>query len=79
MNEDTLIKTMPLPGDQKWAWYADANIVALSPCLDDEGRERAISEVQAYWRRSCIRVVPNAPPKDLMGTRLLAGLLVAER
>lgn len=60
MNEDTLVKTMPLPHGQTWAWFADANVVALSPCLSVEGRELALTEVQSHWRRSCLRVVPDA-------------------
>ena len=58
MNEHTLIKTMPLPQGRDWEWFADANIVVLAPHLCEEGRERALTEVQAHWRRSCIRVLP---------------------
>lgn len=57
MNEDTLVKTMPLPYGQEWLWIADANMVILSPCLDEVGRERALCEVSAHWRRSCLRLV----------------------
>lgn len=57
MNEKTLIKTLELPHGQNWAWYGDANIVVLSPCLDAEGREQALSELQDHWRRKCLRVV----------------------
>lgn len=57
MNEDTLIKTMPLPHGRDWEWYADANVVVLAPHLCPEERERALSELQAQWRRSGIRLV----------------------
>jgi hypothetical protein len=70
VNEETLIKTMELPNGQTWAWYADANIVALSPELDEAGREAAISAVQDHWRRSCLRVVPSTPSQTLMTTPL---------
>jgi hypothetical protein len=59
LNEDTLIKTMPLPFGQRWLWLADANMVLLSPCLDERQREMAMGELQAHWRRSCIRVVED--------------------
>lgn len=59
MTEKTIIHTMELPYGQEWLWYPEANMVALSPCLDAAGRERALSEVQAYWRRSCIKLVPQ--------------------
>jgi polyphosphate kinase 2 (PPK2 family) len=60
MNEDTLIRTMPLPHGQLWAYHADANVIVLSPCLDAAGREAAITELQAQWRRSALRVVDDA-------------------
>lgn len=60
MTEKTLIKTMPLPFGQCWAWYPDANVIALSPDLTESEREHALCEVQAHWRRSCIRIVGGA-------------------
>jgi hypothetical protein len=57
LNEDTLVKTLALPFGEKWAWYADANVIVLSPCLDQAGREAALCELQAKWRRSGIRVL----------------------
>lgn len=57
MTEQTLIKTIPLPFGQCWAWYPDANIVALAPNLSAAEREHALCEVQSHWRRSCLRVV----------------------
>ena len=61
MNEDTLIKTMPLPQGRDWEWFADANIVVLAPHLCPAQREQALTEVQAHWRRSCLRVLPSEP------------------
>ena len=58
MGEKTLIKTMELPAGRDWEWFGDANVVVLAAHLDEEGRQRALTEVQAFWRRSCIRVVP---------------------
>lgn len=60
MNEETIVKILPLPHGQDWAWHADANVVVLSHCLDDAGREAAISDFQAQWRRSGLRLVPEA-------------------
>lgn len=65
MTEKTVVKTIELPDGRDWLWYADANVVALAPHLDDEGRERALSEVQAFWRRSCLHLVPD-PAETLM-------------
>lgn len=59
------IVTMPLPHGRDWLWYADLNIVALAPHLDDAGRDRAIDELQAEWRaavRSCLSVVRDGDP-----------------
>lgn len=67
MNEDTIIKTLELPHGEEWAWFADANLVVLSPRLDAAGRERALTEVQAHWRRRCLRVVEDAATEPLMG------------
>jgi hypothetical protein len=59
MNEHTLIKTVQLPCGQRWAWYADANIIGLSPDLTcEEDRQGAIGEAVAFWRRNLIKVVP---------------------
>lgn len=57
MNEKTVVTTMELPHGQEWAWFADANVVALARSLDEAGRQRALTEVQKHWRRSCLRVV----------------------
>lgn len=61
MNEDTIVKALPLPYGQRWLWLADANMVLLSDELDEAGRESALCDVQAHWRRSCIRVVEEQP------------------
>lgn len=55
--EKTIVKTMPLPNGRKWAWYADANLIALAPGLSEEERDDALTEVTAFWRRSCLRIV----------------------
>jgi hypothetical protein len=58
------IVTMPLPHGRDWLWYADLNLVALAPHLDDAGRERALDELQAEWRASIRRrlaAVPSHP------------------
>lgn len=59
MNEDTIVKILPLPHGQDWAWHADANVIVLSDCLDDAGRDAALCDLQAQWRRSGLRVVPE--------------------
>lgn len=56
---------MPLPHGRDWLWFADLNIVALAPHLDDIGRERALDELQDEWRASVRRrlaAVPAQPP-----------------
>lgn len=55
----TKIETMPLPHNQDWAWYADANVIALSSALDAYGRERALDEVQTQWRHTHLHVVAD--------------------
>lgn len=66
MTEETLIKTMPRDAlssaERGWDWHPDANLVVLAADLDAEGREAALSDVQAHWRRSCIRVVTDEKP-----------------
>lgn len=75
MNEKTLIKTVSLPFGQDWALYSDANVVALSPRLDEAGRERALSEVADHWRRSCLRIVGA----DDEATRVTQPLNIAQQ
>ena len=65
MNEETLIKTMPLPQGRDWEWFADANVIALSPDLCPAKREAALSELQAQWRRSGLRLVEPADTQPL--------------
>lgn len=52
MNEATIIKTLDLPGGQRWELYADANVIALAPGLTDCERDQALDEVCAHWRQS---------------------------
>lgn len=54
------IVTMELPYDQDWLPYPDLGIVALAPHLDAAGRERALDELQAEWRRALRTPVPEA-------------------
>lgn len=68
MNEETIVKTLELPPGQLWEWYGDANVVALSPCLDAAGREVALDEVQRHWRRSCLRVYSGQPTQPTQPT-----------
>jgi hypothetical protein len=58
VNEETLVKTMELPDGRDWEWYGDLNVVVLAPHLCPARREVALNEVQAHWRRSCIRILP---------------------
>lgn len=57
MNEETIVRTMALPYGQDWLWIGDANVVVLASHLCPEGRDRALCEVSAFWRRSCLRVI----------------------
>lgn len=64
MNEYTLVKTVALPHGQRWAWYGDANVVGLAPCITTAAeRSEALAEVYAHWLRSCIQLVPE--PGDM--------------
>lgn len=57
MAEKTLIKTMDLPRDHRgWILYADANMIVLASWLDEAGRQRALDDLQARWRRSYMDV-----------------------
>lgn len=60
MPQETLVVTFELPFGRDWFWYADLNIVALSPRLDAAGRERALAELQEHWRTNCLRIVDGA-------------------
>lgn len=56
MNEDTIVLTMELPGPRKWAWLPDANMIILAAGMCPAEQESALSEVQAHWRRSHLRL-----------------------
>lgn len=58
VNEQTKIVTVDLPPGRDWELYADANVVALAPHLDQYGQDRALHEVCVHWRRSLLHVVP---------------------
>ena len=84
MNEYTQIKYLDLPHGRPWEWYGDANVIVLAPRFrtDCQGREQALTEVQAHWRRSCIRVVQddeaNVTQPMLPLVRLPTSLLAGE-
>lgn len=59
--EHTIVKTLDLPLGQPWAWYADANVVGLARGLSQQQREDALTEAQAHWRRSWLRIVEDVP------------------
>jgi hypothetical protein len=59
MTEKTVVRTMELPNGRDWLWFADLNVVGLAPHLDAAGVERAYAEMTAWWRRSCLRLVPD--------------------
>jgi hypothetical protein len=58
--EETVLLTMPLPRGKEWHWLADCNVLVLSDQLDPAGRDRAISDLQATWRRRYLQSLP--PP-----------------
>ena len=47
--EKAVISTVDLPTGRRWVFLEDCNVLALSPHLDEAGRERAIAEA----RREC--------------------------
>ena len=57
--EQTVQMILDLPAGQDWRWLPDCNIIVLSARLDEAGRQRAISDLQATWRRSLIKAVPD--------------------
>lgn len=59
-SEETVFRTIELPNGQSWAWYPDLNIIAFAPHLDCAGRQRAIDEIQAQWRREHMRLAESA-------------------
>lgn len=61
--EDTIIMPAQLPDGQDWAWHPDLNIVEVSDRLDDAGIMVALCDLQAQWRRTMIRLVPDQRAK----------------
>lgn len=57
MNEDTIIRTIPLRDGRRWEWFADANVIGLAPGLTEAEQDEAICELQAEWRRKGLRVI----------------------
>jgi hypothetical protein len=56
-SEETVVLIGWSPYGRNWTWHPEANVLVLSPCLSEAGRERAISELQDHWRKHCIRIV----------------------
>lgn len=59
MNEDTIVRTIPLHPGRRAEWFADANVIGLAPGLSECEQEEAITELQAEWRRSGMRLIPG--------------------
>lgn len=57
--EQTVQMILDLPPGRDWEWLPDCNIVVLSSRLDEAGRQAAISDLQATWRRQFIKAVPE--------------------
>jgi hypothetical protein len=57
--EETVQMVLDLPPGQDWRWMPDCNIVVLSSRLDEAGRQRALCDLQATWRRTLLRAVPD--------------------
>lgn len=56
MIEETVVRVVDLDGDEA-VWLGDANVVLVGRHLDEEGRQRALADLSAKWRRSFLRVV----------------------
>lgn len=59
MNEQTIVRTIPLQPGRRAEWFADANVIGLAPGLSECEQDQAITELQAEWRRSGMRLVPG--------------------
>lgn len=57
--EKTVQMVLDLPEGRDWEWLPDCNILVLASRLDEAGRQRAISDLQATWRRQFIKAVPG--------------------
>lgn len=66
MNEDTVFRTLALPNGRDWEFYEDVNVMVFAPHLGPEGRERAIREFQARWRRFALRTVRGLPSQQAL-------------
>lgn len=56
------IMTMEPAYGEDAVWHPELNLVVLSPRLDAAGRERALDELQAEWRRSARDTCCSLPP-----------------
>lgn len=57
--EKTVQMVLDLPEGRDWEWLPDCNILVLASRLDEAGRQRALSDLQATWRRQFIKAVPE--------------------
>jgi len=57
MYEETVVVVMPLPAGVNAVFCEDSNIVCLSDQLDEDGRDQALAELQAQWRRNALRSI----------------------
>jgi hypothetical protein len=56
--EKTLVMPVDyLPQGVDWQWMPELNMVLIRDTLDELEGHRALIEVSAVWRRSCLRVV----------------------
>lgn len=66
--EETVQMVLELPeGHRGWEWLPDCNIMVLSSRLNPAERERAITDLQATWRRQFIKAVPEPAAPDCPG------------
>lgn len=59
MSEQTVILTIDMDSDEA-VWMGDANTVLMPRHLDEEGRQLALCNLQARWRRKLIRIATAA-------------------
>lgn len=75
MNEETIIRTIPLRPGRRWEWFADCNVIGLAPGLTDTERQEAVTELQAEWRRSGLRLIPGAIAAVAAAATVAVGML----
>lgn len=55
------VVTMPLPHNREWLYYPDINLLALSPHLDEAGRQRCAEELAFEWRKDMRKRLTSVP------------------